>query len=122
MYYQLLAKGMLKDDDLEPEIAGFQFYFDAFQELSTSRQVGMALGPIPFTAIAEYFRIYELADFDEFAYLIRRMDNVFLELESAEDAARAKVKDGGTGAATNSNKKNHHQGRRQRLEGPKRDR
>jgi hypothetical protein len=112
MYYQLLGKGMLKDEDKEPDIGGFQFYFDAFQELSTSRQVGMGLGPIPFTAIAEYFRIYELADFDEFAYLIRRMDNVFLELESAEDAARSKQQEGKPSASAVSNKKNPRQGRR----------
>lgn len=113
---------MLKPEDEEPEISGFQFYFDAFQELSTSRQVGMGLGPIPFTAIAEYFRIYELSDFEEFAYLIRRMDNVFLELESAEDAAKNKPKDGGAGAADNANKKDPNQGRHVRREGAKRNR
>lgn len=86
-YYSLLAKGHLKGLDLEPDIEGFQFYFDAFSELSTSRQIGMAAGPIPFTAIVEYFRIYELSDFDEFVYIVRRLDNVFLELNAAEDPA-----------------------------------
>ena len=46
----------------------------------------MDLRPIPFTAIAEYSRIYELHDFDDFAEIIRFMDNIFLELQ--DDAAK----------------------------------
>lgn len=39
----------------------------------------MAVGPIPFTAIVDYFNIYGLSDFDDFSYVIRRMDKVYLE-------------------------------------------
>ncbi len=124
IYYDLLQKGFFKDkpDELEPDITGFQFYFDAFNELSTSRQIGLSLGPISFTAIAEYFRIYELSDFDEFSYLIRRMDGVFLELESAGKPAASKNQGGGTSGATNSNKTNTNQGRHVRRKGPPRTR
>lgn len=115
LYYDLLQKGFLKPEDLEPDVTGFDFYLDAFEELSTARQVGMTVGPIPFTAIVEYLRIYELSDFDDFAYIIRRLDSVFLELNSAatETAApdKASKKSGSKGASTNSDKKNHNQGR-----------
>lgn len=50
--------------------------------------MGFGIGPIPFTAIAEYFRIYELSNFDEFVYLIRRMDSVFLELRAEEETSK----------------------------------
>ena len=113
LYYELLGKGFVKPEDTEPDISGFSFYFDAFDELSTTRQIGMAIGPIPFTAIVEYFRIFELSDFEDFAYIIRRLDVTFLELSAAEDSAK-KSKDGGKGASGNSNKKNPNQGRHKR--------
>lgn len=75
----------------------------------------MGIGPIPFTAIAEYFRIYELDDFDEFAYIIRRMDSVFLELNAADKAD--KPEGGKTSASSNTNKKNNNQGGRGRVKG-----
>lgn len=42
------------------------------------------MGPIPFTAIVDYTRLFEIPDFDEFSYVIRRMDQVYLELRSQE--------------------------------------
>ena len=42
----------------------------------------MSLGPIPFTAIAEYSRLYDVEDFEEFHYLMRAMDVTVLKLES----------------------------------------
>jgi len=80
-----LEKGFLKPEDLEPKVDGLEFYYDAFGELGTARQFGMAVGPIPFTAIAEYFRIYDIeGDFHEFSAIIRRMDSVYLELNAEE--------------------------------------
>ncbi len=64
----------------------------------------MDVGPIPFTAIADYFRIYELSefsDFDEFAYIIRLMDRVHL---AESDAERAKGDKSGGNNANQSNK------------------
>ena len=60
----------------------FRYYIDAFHELSSCRSIGMALGPIPFTAIAEYSKLFDIEDFEEFHYLMRVMDNKFLEMES----------------------------------------
>lgn len=70
---------MVKEEDLEPDVTPFLFYIDAFDELSSCRNNGMALGPIPFTAIVEYSKIFEVGDFHEFHYLIRAMDAEFLE-------------------------------------------
>lgn len=61
--------------------------------------MGMALGPIPFTAIVEYFKIYGLSDFDEFSYVIRRMDRAYLDLN--KDVKGASKPD------AESNKKNN---------------
>ncbi len=82
-YDRLLPGGFIKPEDLEPSTDGLDFYVDAFRELSSCRPGGLDLQAIPFTAIAEYSRIYELGDFDDFAWIIRLMDNVFLE-SSAE--------------------------------------
>lgn len=86
---------------------GFDFFLDAFSELSTSRPSGLGIQAIPFTAIVEYFRIYELSDFDEFIYVIRRMDNVLIELSAASSAKPEGKK---KNAGGNANSKNHRQG------------
>jgi hypothetical protein len=57
----------------------------------------MALGPIPFTAIAEYSKLFDIEDFEEFHYLMRVMDNKFLEMEtkkskSSQSATKPKGK------------------------------
>lgn len=117
-YYDLLRRGFIKEEDTEPESAGFEFYFDAFDELSTARQVGMGLGPIPFTAIAEYFRMYEISafeSFDDFSFVIRRMDKVFLELNSADP----KKPSGGTSGKSDNDKNPPDRDGHKRSAGPK---
>ena len=96
---------MIKEEDLEPSIIGFEFYYDAFGELSTTRQSGFNLGPIPFTAIVEYFTIYNIdGDFDEFASIIRRMDKVYLDLNADEMKAKEPKKET-SGGSNNDNQK-----------------
>ena len=70
----------------EPNIFGLDLYIDAFTELGTCRQSGFGLAPIPFTAILEYCNLYSIENKEEFSFLIRRMDNTLLKLESAKDA------------------------------------
>lgn len=101
-----MSKGFLKEEDLEPDVEGFEFYNGAFYELGTSRPIGMGVGPIPFTAIVEYFKIYgtqDEDDFDEFLYVMRRMDSTFLLL----NASALKEKQS---ANTNPDKKNNNKG------------
>lgn len=90
MYYgQLLPRGFVKPENAEPNIEGLEFYLDAFREVSSCRPVGMALAPIPFTAIVEYSRLYEIDEPEEFAYLMRRMDNCLLDLNAREGESSA---------------------------------
>lgn len=74
----------------------FQFYVEAFRELSTCRQSGFGSSPIPFTAIVEYSKIYEVDDFHEFLDIIRKMDAEYLKL----DAQSQKKQSNGSNAKT----------------------
>lgn len=62
----------------------------------------MELQAIPFTAIAEYSRIYALRDFDDFAYIIRAMDVVYMDLNQA-----IQKKEGDKNGSANTDAKNH---------------
>lgn len=99
-YDQLLPRGFVKPEDQEPNIEGLEFYLDAFRELGSCRPGGMDLMAIPFTAIVEYSRIYQIGDFDDFAFTIRCMDNVYLDMN-------AKSQEKGKNAGVNSNAKNN---------------
>lgn len=82
----------------------------AYREIETARPVGLGPAPIPFTAIAEYFKIYELEEFEnfeDFHTIIRSMDLVVLELNSSIKKAEEKPKNGGR----NPNPKNIRKGR-----------
>lgn len=73
------------------------FYMEAFIELSSCRVSGLVLGPIPFTAIVEYSKLFYVGDFEDFHYYIRRMDNEFLRLQaekskSASSKSKGKAK------------------------------
>lgn len=73
--------------------------------MNTARPVGLAVQSIPFTAIAEYFRIYELAeDFHEFSYVIRRLDDAFIRLNEEVQKAEKDSNGSGNGNKTNRNK------------------
>lgn len=68
----------------------------------------MAVGPIPFTAVADYFTIYNIeGEFFEFSAIIRHMDNVYLEL-NADDMKKNTVKQekGKSSGSSNPDKKN----------------
>ncbi len=68
----------------------------------------MGIGPIPFTAIVEYFTIYDLEDFEEFSYVIRHMDNIYLQLNTGVSTReKGGKKSDGTG---NPDKKNSSKG------------
>lgn len=97
-----MEKGFLKPEDREPDIGPFDFYFEAFKELSSCRVSGMALGPIPFTAIVEYSKLYAIEDIDEFRYVIRRMDDFLLDHENK----KASKKEANGSSNSNSTNKN----------------
>ena len=64
----------------------FGLYIDAFNELSSCRPSGFGLSAIPFVAILEYAKLYEITgeDFDEFLYIIRTMDSELIRLETTK--------------------------------------
>jgi hypothetical protein len=52
--------------------------WDAFWVLSADRQVGMAVGAIPWSVIDRYAERNGIEDFETFHTLLRAMDNVYL--------------------------------------------
>jgi len=79
-----IERGVEPPSFLKPEpllLPGDQFYLDAFWDLSTCRQMGMGLGPIPWKDILEYAQYKELdCDLvDMFFLTIRAMDRVYLD-------------------------------------------
>ena len=79
-------------------LPGLDFFYIAFLELSTCRDVGMGLGPIPWTAMNAYAERYGLEDddFAEFTWLLKRLDATYLqqqdEKRKAEAAANKKTR------------------------------
>ena len=64
------------------------FVWRAFSALSSDRQLGMSMGPIPWAAIDRYARRFGIAGLDEFeifAALICAMDAAYLD-HAAEKA------------------------------------
>jgi len=60
-------------------------YWTAFAELSASRQLGMSLGPIPYSEISCWLDenlISKLEERHEYRYLISKIDNKFIELQN----------------------------------------
>lgn len=74
-----------------PELRmGLIFIYEAFQELTSCRFLGMAEGPIPWTAVNTYCDVYGV-DFDhkqDFFYLIRALDNTYLRFQSQRQQKR----------------------------------
>lgn len=85
-----------------PNVEPFSFYIEAFQELSSCRPGGFGISPIPFVAIIEYAKLYDIRgeDFEDFLYFIRKMDSELLRLESTKQ--QPQVKNGPKGNQRNS--------------------
>ena len=63
---------------------GLQFYLEAFRSLRSDRQIGMGIGPIPWSAIERYATRHNL-DNDEletFERHMRAMENALFEQET----------------------------------------
>lgn len=80
-YYNLVQQGRIKEENLEPDTTGLEFYISAFRELNTCRS--QSINPIPFDSIYKYWEIYkQVGPFDEFLFFIRLMDNTYTNLEA----------------------------------------
>lgn len=62
-------------------LRGDSFYIRAFWELSSCRQFGQVVGPIPWHHIVDYARFYHLdADMAEvFTVVMRELDETYLK-------------------------------------------
>lgn len=62
-----------------PELLdGDEFYIKAFWELSTGRQIGFSLGPIPWDQILLYAQMHGIDDIEAFVEIIRALDSTHL--------------------------------------------
>lgn len=71
-----------------PELAPWlQEPWGAFWKLSKCRQIGMGVGPIPWTAINDYSIRYGIAgdEFEEFEAHIDALDSAYLEHQRPKD-------------------------------------
>lgn len=71
---------------------GGDFYLHAFWELSTCRNFGYAIGPIPWHRIVQYGSRKGLDDamMGIFEHVIRELDEAYLEWQRTEQKQRTK--------------------------------
>jgi len=69
-----------------PEIAEHLFiYWEAFSDLTTERQIGMGIGPIPRSKTREYARdVLDLTGeaYDQFCAVISRVDSDYVAMQN----------------------------------------
>lgn len=77
----------------EPELMpGLEFYLKAFWDLSTCRQMGMGLGPIPWLSIHEYGKLTCNTEesYEDFQFHIRQLDSAYLNWASEKNKVTTK--------------------------------
>ena len=69
---------------LEPPdiLDGYGGWHEDFWRLSTERQIGMGLGPIPASAIDKHTAGWDSEDAAVFEFCIRQMDDVYMKLQN----------------------------------------
>lgn len=68
---------------------GFEFWFDDFWSLSTERQIGFGLGPIPQSMIDRHVDGWGYEDAEMFEHCIREMDRAYMKHQNKADEAPA---------------------------------
>lgn len=60
---------------------GLELYYSGFLDLTSCRQMGMSLGPIPLLSILEYCLINGITgeQQDDFVWFVQRLDHKYLE-------------------------------------------
>lgn len=72
---------------------GYGGWYHDFWRLSTERQIGMGIGPIPASAIDRHTQGWLIEDADMFEHCIREMDRVYLVKENSRDGTSAPPSD-----------------------------
>lgn len=86
---------MILEGELLP---GAEEWLSAFWALSTDRQIGMTVGPVPEASIDRWIDRNSLDDDDEDAFrgAIRAMDRIYLDhVDSKDEPGKAKSKPAG---------------------------
>jgi len=85
---KIMAEALREDREIPDEIAfapeigsGLELYYYGFMDISSSRQIGMGLGPIPWKIVHDYCVALELDEDQTEAmhYHIAEMDGAFME-------------------------------------------
>lgn len=61
-------------------------YIQDFYRLSSSRQIGMPVGPIPVSEILKFCEHFNIEDSDDYLYIIQAMDNAYLDMVAEKQA------------------------------------
>lgn len=71
-------------------LPGLELYYEAFTELSSSRNSGMSIGAIPWTAIDRWAERYEIEedDFERLAIYIRMLDAEFIKFANKKQSGK----------------------------------
>lgn len=86
-YRKLVEKGRVDDEDLMPEVGRYAPILSAFREVSTERQIGVAVGPIPASKVTEHLERHGLPYWWE--DVIAAADAKAMELNAEESRKKA---------------------------------
>ena len=75
-----------------PSIIGYEWYWEAFHELSTCRVNGFSVGRIPWTAVNDWAQTYGLNPVERYIFhqVIAAMDTIFQDHCNRESEKRMK--------------------------------
>jgi hypothetical protein len=86
----------VKEFDDQPELFNDMIpFWQAFHELSTSRQMGMGLGYIPYSTIVDYLneeQIFNINERDEYRQWIQTIDRIYVELQNVKTKESQELK------------------------------
>lgn len=91
---QAIDRGLKVPDRIvnQPDLMpGLELFYTAFINLSSDRLSAFELGPIPTMSILNYASYHEIegVDAQNFLYIIRCMDNVFINFHDKKQKAKA---------------------------------
>ena len=77
-----------------PELMSWEApYVTAFYTITSSRQSGMGVGPIPLSEILAYCQFFEVVEPELFLYIMQKCDNAYLiEYNAKQEAKNPKKK------------------------------
>lgn len=75
----------------KPEIkTGLELYWKAFQDLSSDRDVGMGVGPIPWSAMSTWGARNHIRgdDFERLVLVLRGLDSIYMDKQSKKSKGK----------------------------------